>query len=654
VVGGRSYLIVGIAPRGFTGAALDPVDIWVPVSSARHPRTDWPTTWNAKWLHTIARLKSSVPVERAAADATAAYRDAYAARVVPAGSAAFASEGDYAVSLRPLRFDATGNEPMVAGVARWVSVVAGVVLLVACANVANLLLARGVGRRREIALRAALGITRGRLLRLLAAELLVLATLSAAGALVVALGTGHWMRTVLLAEIPWDRPPIDMRVLAFTALATLATALLVGLMPMAQAGRVRLTESLREGAPQSGAGRAGLRQLLTIAQGALCVVLLVGAGLFMVSLARVKALDLGIETGRVVAVTVQWRPLAGLGPEQETAERARRRNVREWALPRLQTVRGVESVAASIGLPFESLFGLSVRVPGLEELPTLPGGGPYVSAVDASYFRTVGTSVVAGRGFVDADLVTGADRVAIVSESTARAFWPDGSALGQCISVGDATAMPCSRVVGVAEDTRRFSLQEPAGTQVYVPIGQESGMSGYHLLIRRQPQSDVDADAIRRTLFDADPLVRYVNVTPLQVRIDPQVRPWRLGAATFAGLGGLAFVIAAIGLYGVVAFSTAQRTHEMGVRMALGARATDVVRLVVRQGMTLAATGLALGVGMALTAAPLVEPLLFETSPRSPAVFVAVITILLTSALAATLLPARRASRADPALTLRG
>ena len=641
-LGGRAFTVIGVAPRGFTGAELGRVDVWVPVSSGHHPRPDWPTTWGAKWLHAIGRVKPGASADAAAAEATAVYRNAYA------GRAKF--ERSHTLSLRPLRYDSRGIEPMESVVARWVAGVAAIVLLVACANVTNLLLARGMRRRREIAVRTALGISRRRLARWLSTEILVLSGAGAAAGLLVAYWVALVMRRVLLPDIAWDGPVLDRRVLVFTAVAAIGTALLVGLTPVLQAMRLRVTESLKDGTPHAGRRRGRLRFALGAAQAAFSVVLLIGAGLFVQSFARVTSLDLGIDADRVLAVSPEWPSLEDVPPAQQAAERARRSAMMDRMLAHLRRLAGVESAATAIGVPFQSMFGLIISMPGRERLPDVPGGIPYVSAVGPDYFRTVGTGLEAGRVFDDRDRA-GSEPVVIVSATMARALWPGERALDKCLIV---EKQPCARVVGVVEDAHRFGLREEPAMQFYMPIGQEVSISGTTLLVRPAAEDPIDAGALRLELFALDPTIAFANIVPLQDRIDPQVRPWRLGAALFAGFGALAFLIAAIGLYSVIAYTAAQRTHEMGVRMALGAGRRHVVRLIVGSALGIASAGVGVGMVVAFLAGPGLEPLLFDTSPRSPVVFLLVAVVLLMAAAAAGAVPARRAARVDPVVTLRG
>jgi predicted permease len=641
---GRPYTVVGVAPRGFGGAEQEPVDLWAPVSSDPSPPTpDWPTSRNARWVHVVGRLAPGATLQRAALEATTVERRAHAAAGAPAG------ERDVDVSARPLWFDRSGKESLEVLVSRWLVGVAVVVLLVACANVANLLLARSLRRRREVAVRVALGIRRGRLVRLFLAEGMLLAGAGGAAGLLLAYWGGQFLRATLLANMAWAGPPVDARVLVLAGAATLVTGLLVSLLPAVQASRPNLVAALREGTPGAGV-RSRLRAGLTIAQAALSVVLLVGAGLFAASLQNVRQLRLGIDTDRVLLVTLTYPRLTELPEAQRAAERARRAALRAELHERLRRVPGVAGTAASAGVPFHSGLGVDVRAEGHDSLPVLPGGGPYVSAVTPDYFATAGTRVLRGRAFTAADR-QGAEPVALVSATMARVLWPRGDAIGRCLYVGADTA-PCARIVGVAEDVHRFQLREEPALQYYVPLEQVP-MGGAVTMVRAAGDPAALVPVIRRGVQQVDPSVRYVTTQLLQDAVSPKMRPWRLGAALFGLFGVLALVVAAIGLYSVMSYATAQRTREMGVRLALGARPGDVGRLVIRSGFTLAAAGIALGVLAAVAGGRWAEPLLFDTSPRDPTVLGGVALALLAVAVVASTLPAWRAARIAPATALR-
>lgn len=650
-VDGTLVTVVGVAPSGFTGPELQPVDLWLPTSFSRaSSMPTWPTSRFPAFLHVIARLSPGITPAQANADVTAAHQRAYD------GNRAW--EKVASLSMLPLRFDREGKEPMEVAVSRWLVGMATVVLLIACANVANLLLARALYRRREIAVRLALGVSRTRLVRLLLAEGFVLAVAGGALGLAVAYWGGQLVRVTLLPDVAWGGSPVSTRVLLFTAAATMATGLLVGLMPALRASRPNLTGTLKEGTRQGGGTRSPLRAALTVTQAALSVVLLVGAGLFVHSLWNVRALDLGIDTDRVLAVSWTWSQEVFELPSgaAQDAEQARQTQVRDRALAEIARLPGVKSAAWSIGTPFSSILGLGVRVPGRDSIPQLPGAPPFpiVSAVSSDYFATAGTSIVHGRGFTPADRA-GSEPVTIVNETMARTLWPGEQALGQCLIIGDGADedTPCARVVGVAEDARRRQLREDAAMQYYVPLGQERQIGGGMLLIRPRGEPAELVPLLRRELRRLDPSLGYIDAKLLQEAVDPQVRPWRLGATIFAAFGALAMLVAAVGLYSVMSYVAAQRSHEMGVRIALGAQAGDIGWLILARGLGTAAVGIALGILLALAGSRFLEPLLFDTSAQNPTVFGTVATALLAVAVLATLVPAWRATRVDPVVALR-
>jgi predicted permease len=643
-IDGLPYTIIGVAPNGFTGAELERRDAWVPMSvRAWQPTPDWPTTWNASWLEIIGRLKPGVTPRQAGVDATVAHRRAYA------------GDPDYSVaraklSVAPLRYTREGKESTEVAISRWLVGVAVVVLLVACANAGNLALARVLRRRREVAVHLALGISRGRLVRLLLAESVLLSLAGGAAGLLLTLVGGRFIRDVLLPDVLWTGSPVDVRVLAATAVAALTTGILVGLIPALQGSRPDLTAALKAGGREGGVQRSHLRTALTVTQAAFSVVLLVGAGLFVRSLSNIRAMRIGIEPDRVLVVHARWPSDAGLRPEEAERLGARRKAFYERALERFRQLPGIEHASVTVGSPFGSSYIVGLAVAGRDSLPRLPGGGPWVSAVTSDYFRTVGTRVLRGRVFTPADGPTSA-RVAVVNETMARTLWPDGSAIGRCLLLNNA---PCSRVVGVVEDARRRQLirEEPA-MQYYIPFGQEGGLGGTTLLVRPAGDAAKVIGTVRRELQRLESGVRYVDVQTLRDVIDPQVRPWRLGATMFTAFGALALLVAAIGLYSLIAYLVAQRTHELGVRIALGARAPDIARLVMSRGIAPAMAGLVLGVALALALGRFVEPLLFQTSPRDLGVFVVVTATLLAFAVLASLIPTWRATRVDPLTALR-
>jgi predicted permease len=645
VIGGVTYTIIGVAPQGFTGAELERRDGWVPISLPYWgPGPGWPTAWDASWLQIIGRLAPGISVEQASADATAAHRRAFDG---PGNDPMRTAS----LSAAPLRFNRAGKEQAVTRVSRWLVAVTAIVLLIACANVANLSLARATRRRREVAVRLALGIGRGRLIRLLMAESVVLGMLGGMVGLAVAFAGGRFIRRVLLPNVAWPDGTVDLRVLLVTALTGCATGVLIGLAPALRGTRLDLTSALKAGVREGGAHRNRTRSILAVTQAALSVALLVGAGLFLTSLRKVYALRLGVEPDKVLTVSFDWPPLGGMPADLKDRERLRRNEFYDAALTRVRAMPGVEHAAVVVGTPFQSSMTIALRVPGRDTLPQLPGGGPYVRAISDDYFATAGTRLLRGRTFTGAD-VTARERVAIVNETMARTLWPNRDPIGECLVMD---TMPCSRVVGVAEDARRFGLREDPAMQYYIPLGEERalGFGGRQMFVRPRGSVATLRESLRAELARLDPSIGFVNVALLQDSLDPQIRPWRLGANMFAVFGGLALLVAAIGLYSVIAYLVAQRAHELGVRIALGAEQGDIVRLVVRHGVGLAAVGVAVGMVLSLNAGRWIEPLLFDTSPRNPAVFLSVSAVLLVVGVLASVIPAWRAARLDPSEALR-
>ena len=641
----REYTIVGVAPRGFTGPDLTRVDAWLPESLLGPSRrsTNWTGTWNSAWLSIVVRLKDGVTDAQADAEATTVVRRAYV------GSDSAKARATLAV--RPLRFARDGEESAESRVSKWLFAVAIIVLAIACANVVNLLLARALRRRREMAVRLTLGAGRWRVIRLAIVETLALAFAGGAAGLAVAYGIGSVTRTKLLPDVEWTSPPVDLKLVGVSALVAILVGLVVGLVPSVQASTPDLTASLNAGAREGGGRMGRIRATLTVAQAALSVVLLVGAGLFMRSLQQVRALDLGLQPNRVLTFSVQR---TGLALITDSVERLRERERRLSFYPMVAEVLGrrpdVEAVSLTIGLAFTSGFGEDIRVPGRDSVPRLKGGGPYLNAVSADYFKTVGTRVLRGRSFSTGDRA-GTEPVAIVNETMTATLWPGEDPLGKCFMIGQSPA--CTTIVGIAVNARRFRLREDEAMAFYIPFGQEQSIGGTQLLVRPRGEAAGLVNEVRRELSELDPSIIFVNAGVLQDRLDPQIRPWRLGASMFSLMGALAFLVAALGLYSVMSYLVTHRTHEMGVRIALGATSSDVMRLIVRGGLALAITGVAIGLALALAAARFIEPLLFDTSPRDPVVFGGVALALLSAAVIACIVPGARAARVNPMEAMR-
>ncbi|MGH7568094.1 MAG: FtsX-like permease family protein [Gemmatimonadales bacterium] len=530
-----------------------------------------------------------------------------------------------------------------AKVASWLAVVAAIVLLIACANVANILLARAVQRQREIAIRRAMGAGQRDLARQLLTESVLLALAGAGGAVLVALWTGPVVRAFLLRDVPAAATAVDERVLLFTAAIALFVGVLTGLAPALQVGREDLTHALKSGAGEGRFQRSKLRSLLLVGQVALTLALLVGAGLFARSLRSVVKIDLGFEPERVLTATMD---LAAAGVSRADANALYLR-----MLERVQAVPGVEHAAAAVGSPFGWSHAMRVSEPGRDSLPRLKSGGPYYQAVTADYFRTMGTPLLRGRGFTPADRA-GAPGVVVINETFARLVWPGEDPVGKCVRLG--SSRECREIVGVVPAAKRFAVIEEVTMHLYLPLPQSDFSAPISaLLVRPVGRPDDMVAAVQREMQGVQSNLPFARVVPLADLAAPSIRPWRLGTAMFGLFALLALVLSAVGLYGVLAYTVGQRTHELGVRIALGAQQDDVLRLVVGQGVRMAGLGIAVGAIVALLGGRAVASLLYGVSPHDPTVLSVAGGVLLAVAVLASYLPARRATKVDPMVALR-
>jgi predicted permease len=532
------------------------------------------------------------------------------------------------------------NASPVAKVATWLGGVSVIVLLIACANVANLLLARALRRRREIALRLALGVSRGRLLSQLLTESMLLAVLGGVAGLLIAHWGGAALRASLLEKSEAPAGLHDPRTVLFAAGAAVAVGLLTGLAPIFQAGRASLTNDLKSGAREGTYHRSKARIGLLVLQATMSVVLLVGAGLFVRSLRNVEGMRLGYDPEPTMVVNLNMR-----GIKLDSAASVA---LRQRLLETAKAIPGVEAAALQLTIPFWSQWSAGLHVAGIDTVSRL--GQFDLNGVSPDYFRTMGTRIIAGRAIGPEDLPN-APKAAVVSEAMGKVLWPGKNPIGQCMKVS-ADTMPCTYVVGIAENIKEQSLAADSGYFYYLSSAQFHPTDG-GVLVRTRGEAAKYQEAVRRELQKVMPGASYVTITPLEEIVGSQTRSWHLGATMFVAFGVLALALAAIGLYSVIAYNVAQRTHELGVRRALGAQSADVVRLVVTDGLRLAGVGVVIGIAAALWAGKWVKPLLFNVSPKDPWVFVIVATTLVAVALAASWIPALRASRVDANVALR-
>jgi predicted permease len=637
----RQFTVVGVAPKGFNGINLQPVDIWVPFSAGMTALDgSWEvasTQRGSQFLYTIARLRDGVAVEGAEAEAERAYQLGH-------------TEADWGryerearITLAPLIQARGPTAPVEAKISGWLLGVTVIVLLIACANVANLLLARGIQRRPEIAVRLTLGVSRMRLFRQLTAETMLLAGLGALAGLALVIVGGGVIRSALLPGVFWDESPVNTRVMLLTLVATIFATFAAGLLPMLRAGQLDLASALR-GSARGSTATGRMRPALLLVQTSLTTLLLVGAGLFVRSLNQIRQVDLGLDIDRTLVVALNQGTFGRVVGESGAFY--------TQLMDRLRTEPGVEAVGLSVGGPFLSNWAASVRVPGRDTLPSLPGGGPYYFAVSPGAAEALGVRLLQGRLFTAQDRA-GSPPVTIVTERMAQALWPDQSPLGRCFHHGDEEA-PCSEVVGVVADIHRQGIQEDPFLLYLMPLEQAAGgRNPDYLFVRTAGSSALMVESVRRQIQALAPDLPYVSVRPMMEEVSPEMRPWQLGATMFAIFGLLALVTAAVGLYGVLSFAVTQRSREFGIRTALGARPATILGGVVRNGMMMAGLGIVLGLGVALLLGRWVGPLLFETSPNHAGTIAGVaVTVMLISA-GASYLPARRAVRVNPIEVMR-
>ena len=639
-LGPHRYTIIGVAPRDFGGTGLDAYDVWVPfntIGSWVGAPGDVYDAIHTAMIRMVAYAPSTLDVAALRVATTRGLRGS----PVPWDSVATAAIGplrgaelpdfyqrQYAVSTR------------LAGVA-------AIILFIACANVANLMLARATVRRRETAVRLALGVSRRRLVARSLAESMVVALLAGGAALVAAAWTAAVLRALILARVQWGGPSIDLRVGLFAAAVSLAAGVGAGLVPAIQGSKSALTEALKSGARSGSPARSRTRTTLVVVQAALSIILLAGAGLFVRSLRSVESIDLGYDAPRLIFASAS----AADNPAFDRKITAQLPVLSE----RIRLLPGVERTALTLYAPLRGFSTMDTFLPGRDSLPHVGNfPGPLVTIVSPGYFATLGTRLREGRGFSDDDRV-GAEPVIVVSRSVAQAYWPGQEALGKCLIIGKRTDA-CRRVVGVVTDSRTIGIVGDPAPMYYLPFGQapEGWTQPGTIAIRVEPAGRAAAEAavarmIRQTLGPG----AMVSVHSMDDFEAPELAQWRLGATLFSGAGLLALIVAAIGIYSTMSYGVSQRTREIGIRVALGARGANVARLIVGQGVRVILAGIVLGVLAAIALGRLVSPLLYGVTPHDPLVLSGAGAVLVVVAVVACLVPARRAARVDPMETLR-
>jgi predicted permease len=644
------YSVVGVLPETFTGTVPGFVpDLWLPYGMRLHiqPALAFMTeSRRGLWLFPVARLKTGVTMGAAQAALTT-----FAKHLETEYPEANKGRGVALQTLAEARANPTGaaNNPL-PRIAALLMVAVGLILLIASANVANLLLARASARQKEIAVRIAMGATRRRLLRQLLTESLVLSLAGGACGLLVA----AWFTSLLMSLQPPGPFPlllgarIDPRVLAFTlAIATLS-GLVFGLVPALQASRPEVYGKLKEGGRGSDLGaRGGVRRVLVVAEVALATVALTATGLLLRSLREATAIDPGFKPDRVLTMALDVS-LQGYDANRGT-------QFYRQLLDRVRMVPGVRAATLASRLPLA--FGLQRTVHVDGEVPSDKERGVLVNVatVDRGYFATLEIPLVSGRAFGLED-VEDSPAVAIVNQTMAARFWPGRDVLGHTFRFpsggGDGKLTDPIRIVGIARDSKYVTLGEAPIPFVYLPLRQDY-QPGLRLVVRGEQDPAGVLGLIRREVSALDPGLPIFNVQPLAAQIQGALWLSRVGASLLGSFGALALLLTTVGTYGVIAYSVARRTPEIGLRMALGAGPGRIIGMILANGMSLVAIGLSVGLAAALLLGRSLTPILFGVKPSDPVTYAAISLVLSAVALLACYVPARRAAGVDPTIALR-
>jgi len=644
---GETYIVIGVLPQGFSFAG--DTNMWVPLALDRAK----PNNRGSHYLDVLARLGDGASLPQASADLDGAAR-----KMVAAFPQFYPKDSGFGLFLRPLQTDLVGNARLGLIV---VFAAVGLVLLIACINLANLLLARGSARSRELAVRIALGAGRLRIARQLVTESLVIAIIGGGCGVLLAAAATDALKNAAALALPRTRPiAVDAPVLLFAVGVSLVTGIVFGLVPAVRTSNSRSNDALKDASRgSSSAGGHRLRSGLVVAEIAMAVVLLVAAGLVVRSLRQLLEVNPGFRADRLLTARVslpasQYQDIRATTAFFDSLEQ----NVR--ALP------GVESAGLTTLLPMSgrsssgSTFVEQTTTSGLTVGP--PFQKPYLEAdfrtITPAFFQSMKIPLLRGRMFAAGDTADAA-RVIIVDEEFARRIWPDRDPIGQRLSVN---AIPNSNppvlmwrtVVGVVGHVKNNSLDQLGREQVYVPIVQTTfPIRSMYLTVRAAAEPTAMTASIQRVVRGLDPSLPVYEVKTMAEALDATVSPRRFNMMLLVAFGALALALAAIGTYGVIAYSVNQRTQEIGIRMALGASQQDVLQMVVGGGLRLAIVGVAVGIGLALAAGRFMSTLLFGVESTDPMTFSAVAAVLLGTAAFAAWVPARRATRVSPMVALR-
>jgi len=622
--------VVGILPPDFRFPGWHP-DLFVPMALDRAEARK-----GGRWLTTIARLKPGVSLQQAQQDVAAVARQLSQERPE--------TDKDWSAAVVPFLEDVTENIrlPLLVLLAA-----VGLVLLIACANVANLLLMRATSRLREIALRTALGAGRRRILQQLLSESLLLALAGWAGGLAV----GYWGLKGLLALIPTSVPlprmesiRLDSGVFLFALGISLATAVVFGLVPAIQVSRPQLQRALQQGSQRTGVGGSRVfRRAFVVAEIALALVLLVGAGLLMRSFARLTSVNPGFATEHLLTMSMFTSPA-------KYEDKQKRSQYLEHVLAEVRSVPGVLAAGSTHFLPLTGMTSASGFSPAPGPEPTVSSPSADFLVISPGYFQVMGTPMLDGRDFGPQDRF-GKPSVLIVNHAFVQRFFAGQNPLGRRLNVWWSIPNP-AEIVGVVADARQTELKEAPHPTIFL-ANPQAPMYFARLVVRARNDPRQMARAVQAAIHRVDPDQAVSDVQTMDEVFSDSVSRPRFQLVLLLVFAGIAVLLATIGVYGVVSYSVSQRTQEIGIRVALGARSSDVSRLVLREGLLLGGLGVAVGLAAAVASTRVLRSLLFEVTPTDPVTLGAVAGLLLTVALTATLWPARRATKVDPMVALR-
>ena len=631
---GASYTVIGVMPRGFIFPDRT-VQMWTPIGFSDAELMNH----GSHYLHVIARLKPGVSLDAANANLEVVARNL--AKQFPNTNS---KEGAFA---QPLRDRLTGSSRIAAMILLGA---VGFVLLIACANIANLLLARATGRQKELAMRMALGAGRRRIIRQLLTESILLSVIAGAVGLLLAV----WATPLLAHLVPQGLAPlngagINTEVLVFLVIVSIFCGVLFGLAPALRISRIDLASAIKQGSAQSGAssGAKRMRGVLVVAEVALALMLFSGATLMLRSFINVRDLDPGFRPSHVLALETEL-------PFPKYNDVSRRNEFFEQVLERVNHLPGVVAAGCTTWLPLTNWGGAnSIRIEG-RPAPR-PGQAmiPNTRMISDEYMQAVGMRLIKGREFNASD---GANTpaVALINEAAAEKFWQGENPIGTRFRLdNDAKLQRWITIVGIVGDVRQAGLDLPPRPEIYYPYSQWGFFAPGYLAVRTTGDPMALANAVREQVWAVDKDQPVTGVMPLETMLADYLAPRELQSSLLGAFAGFALLLAALGIYAVLAFSVAQRTQEIGVRVALGAQPRDILRGVLKQGLGLAGLGAAIGVAGALALSRLLASLLFGVSATDPLTLVAAAAVLLAVAAAACFIPARRAMKVDPMVALR-